>query len=129
MHYIFSVKGHENISSRHKNTFEITKEKEVTPRGDCIVGVKADYSLNELKKFKGKVRITIQAGNLKEEIRAEVNDNFDDNKELVVRKSDFLDKRTFGTRADKAAADFSRMLVERLKDKNQETRITISTEE
>ena len=47
----FSCYGHKNILATHKNTLEFTKDEQLSLKGDCIVGVKADYELRELKKF------------------------------------------------------------------------------
>jgi hypothetical protein len=48
--------------------------------------------------------------------------------DLVVRKSDYVCGRTLAIRADKAASDFSRELVEKLKDPNQEVKVTLVVE-
>ena len=45
----------------------------------------------------------------------EVNPDFNDNKEIVIRKGHFLSKRTLGIRADKSARDIKREIVELLK--------------
>ena len=51
MEYRFTCYGHENITSKHKNTLEFTKDNDVSLQGDCIVGVKADFSLVKIRKF------------------------------------------------------------------------------
>ena len=33
------TKGHKNVSSMHKSTFEITKDLEIGPTAECIIGV------------------------------------------------------------------------------------------
>ena len=48
--------GHENIRSLHQKTIEITKEGNLTPSGDCIIGVNASCGCNDIpneikKKF------------------------------------------------------------------------------
>ena len=48
MRFEIEFSGHENIRSNHKKTIEITKESELTVRGDCIVGVNANYSCSDL---------------------------------------------------------------------------------
>ena len=57
MEYSFTCYGHENIKAKHKTTLEFTKDTEMGLKGDCIVGVNADFSLDKLKKltklFKG----------------------------------------------------------------------------
>ena len=52
--------GHKNVRGTHKTTFEITKDKDLTERGTCIIGVNASYDLDELKVFKTKA-VTIFA--------------------------------------------------------------------
>lgn len=112
MHYEFFAYGHPNIKATHKTTIEFTKEKELTTRGNCIVGVNSDFDLSSLKNFiKNKsligksTKIIISTKNKKEEINAELNPGFDDDKEIVIRKSGFISKRTFAVQANKAAVD------------------------
>ena len=40
--------GHPNISARNRTTFEFTKENHLTPRGDCIVGIRANKGARDL---------------------------------------------------------------------------------
>jgi hypothetical protein len=110
----FKAYGHPNIRATHATTFEFTKDPEVTPTGDCIVGVKADFDFPKLDSK--KVIITMTAGNLTERATAILYDGFIDKEEMVVRKSDFLSDRTFAIHSDKAAADFSEGFREKLSD-------------
>lgn len=126
--YFFRCYGHENITSSHKNTLEFTKDKDITKLGHCIVGVKSDFSLKELKQYisdKEKVKITIHAGNEKEEVNCKINKDFNDSKEIVIRKSEFNSKRTLGIRCDKASSDFSNEFKEKLKDPEEEIIVKI----
>ena len=54
MQYSFLAYGHKNVTSLHKSTFEITTDKDLTLKGDCIIGLNSDVTLNdfpaELKK-------------------------------------------------------------------------------
>ncbi len=106
----FTAKGHRNITSCHENTFEFTKEKEVTKEGHCIVGAESNFDLKELKKLKGKIKIAIKADNESEIIIAEKNPDFNDDKEIVIRKSSFSSPRTFAVNADKSSDDFNKEL-------------------
>jgi hypothetical protein len=120
---IFSFFGHSNLLGTHYNTLEFTKEDKLTKEGDCIIGVRADFDPSELKKIVkrfSKVRITIKVGKYKEEVNALTNKDFDDSQEIVIRRSEYLSKRTFGIRADKAAKDIDRRIIELLK--NPETK-------
>jgi len=48
--------------------------------------------------------------------------------DIVVRKSSYVCNRTLAIKADKAACDLSRKLVERLKDPKQKVKITLTVE-
>jgi len=127
----FTAFGHKNITSRHKISFEFTKDEEVSLKGDCIVGVKADFSLSEIKKFiknkkDKKLKIIIKVDNLKEEVNAELNPDFNDEKEIVVRKSNFISLRTLTIYADKAAADFSKEFKEKLRKEDSKLIVELS---
>jgi len=130
MRYSFTCYGHENITSKHKTTLEFTKDREMGLKGDCIVGVKADFSLIQLKKFikslnNNKITITIQTINnnfknkIVEKIHAEINPNFNSDREMVIRKTDFVSDRTFAIRANKAAFELNRTLVKNISNGKQ----------
>ncbi len=49
--------GHENILSTHRTTIEITKDKNLTKKGDCIIGVNASKACIDLtKEFKIQIK-------------------------------------------------------------------------
>ena len=132
MFYKFNAYGHPNILATHKTTLEFTKDKEVTLKGDCIVGVKADFDLDELNNFikkakNDKITIKISTSNNKfqETINAETNPNFGNDKELVIRKTDFVSERTFAIKADKAAFELNKDLIRFLKQKESKITVTI----
>ena len=117
MRYKFYAYGHHNILATHKTTLEFTKDENISLRGDCIIGVNADFELNKLKRFIKKIIITIKTSDKKieEKIIAEINLNFSSGKELVIRKTDFVSERTFAIRANKAAYELKRPLIDFLK--------------
>ena len=43
----FKAYGHENIRATHNRTIEFTKHKELSVRGDCIIGVNSDFSFGQ----------------------------------------------------------------------------------
>jgi len=138
MIYEFHAYGHPNIQAAHKTTLEFTKDKELSLKGDCIIGVNADFKLDKLKEFikkiKGKnITITIKAisNNIKfqEKIYAELNPNFKSNNELVVRKADFISERTFAIKANKAAFDLNRNLIAYLKEKKNKISVVIENKQ
>ena len=112
----FKSQGHVNLLGTHYNTFEFTKDTELTKKGDCIIGVNSDFDVEELKKLEGKITIMIGVEDEKDEITAEINPEFNHKTEMVIRKSDFLDNRTFAINASKAAKDINRELIKKMKD-------------
>ena len=44
----FNAYGHPNISAKHKTTLMLTKEKHLTTKGDCIVGINAEKTLVDM---------------------------------------------------------------------------------
>ena len=133
---IIIARGHENITAKHRITLEFTMDREVTRRGDCIVAVHADKGLKDLsREFKKKARNSraiikciIKCGDFKETITGRGHENltFEHASDIVIRKSDFICPRTLMIKADKAAKDLNRSLINLLKDKNQKVIIEIS---
>jgi hypothetical protein len=128
MKYQFHACGHPNIRGTHKTTLEFTKDKEVSLKGDCIIGVRADFELQKLKEFMkkaDKVKIIIEAGGIRDEIDAVINPNFNSDREMVIRKGNFASERTFGVNADKGAFELDNKIINKLKDKNSCMRISL----
>jgi uncharacterized protein len=117
--------GHRSVLSTHRNTFEFTKETHLSPRGDCIVAVAADRTMADLpEEFKASLKkgdavlhLTIECGGISESITAYGHPNLilSHPTDFVVRKTDYICPRTLAIRADKAAKDLDRRLVEELK--------------
>ncbi|MFP4423987.1 MAG: DUF371 domain-containing protein [Candidatus Woesearchaeota archaeon] len=109
----FFCRGHPNLLGAHRNTIEFTRDKELTLKGDCIVGIDADFSLSLLKPVVGwkRFHMTVKAGDFVEELEADVNPGFSSEHEVVIRKTDFLSERTLGINATKAAKDLDRKLI------------------
>ena len=128
MSYMFAASGHPNITAKHKTTVEFTRDRHITKKGDCIIAVDTNFNLPKLKKFlsKPKVKITITSNNIKETLIAEPNSKFSDEKEMVIRTTDFVSHRTFAINADKAACDLKKELIKSLKDPQSKVRITIT---
>lgn len=131
MKYMFTAYGHPNILANHRTTLEITKDSDLTRKGDCIVAIGAGFSLQRIREIigssrnNGKIKLTIAADAIKDEITAVVNKEFSSSREIVLRKGDFISERTFGIRADKAANDINRRLIERLKDRKKTVSVTV----
>jgi hypothetical protein len=129
---------HENIRSSHPTTIMITKERQVTQRGDCVVAVAADKSVADLsKEFKtalrkpgAKLTIELRVDDLAGQITAygspELALSHPD--DLVIRKSEFFSDRTIAIKADKSSCDLSRAVVEKLKNPQQKVTLTLTVE-
>lgn len=119
------AKGHPNVRALHETTLEITRDEHLTSRGDCIVGVGASKGAAALsERLKAILRspgstayLVIEAGELREIVRGSGDPRLtlSDERSMVFRKSSYVDGRTVIVRADKAAADLDRALVEELK--------------
>ncbi|WP_297490813.1 DUF371 domain-containing protein [Thermococcus sp.] len=122
---VIHCRGHENVRATHKSTLEFTKEDYLTPRGDCILCVSADKSLKDLSEdFKRALRmgkrliVRIKVGGFVDEVIAHGDPRLilDHEYSMVVRKSTYIDARTLAVRANKAAKDIDRRIVELLRN-------------
>jgi len=126
------------MRATNKKTFEVTKETHLTPRGDCIVAVSATKGAanlsSEFKKIasrqNARIIVTLEVEGKTETVKARGHPalSFTHPTDLVVRKSDYVCNRTLAIRADKAARDFSRSLVEKLRSPRQKVLITLIAE-
>ena len=122
--------GHPNIRSLHAKTIEITKDEHLTPRGDCIIGVKANKACADLdESFKHRlksnlsvIKIEIMAGDESFLISGRGDERLSmlNANDIVIRKTNFVCPRTMSVLCDKASSDMPRKLVRILKD--QETK-------
>lgn len=122
------AKGHSNVTARHRTTFEITKEGQLTPQGDCIIAVSADRGLTDfseefrmaLKSEDALLEIRMVCCGIEENVisRGHPDLSFTNHEEMVVRKSLFICGRTLAVGADKASCDFNRDFVKKLGEGN-----------
>jgi hypothetical protein len=135
---IILARGHENIQATHKSTLEITKDSELSTKGDCIIAVSADKALTDLSpQFKeslrrenSKITMLIEAEDITETVSAYGDPRLilSHPTDMVVRKSNYVCNRTLAIEADKAARDLSRELLKRLKNPEQRIRIALTME-
>lgn len=119
-----SAKGHRNVLATHQMTWEITKDSELSRRGDCVLAVGATKGLAELsKEFRDLCRnddatITAELSveNITEIIRGKGSHKLPltHPTEIVGRKSTFASDRTIMVQSNKAACDINRNLVKAL---------------
>jgi len=128
-----TARGHANVLGTHRMTFEVTKDSHLSKRGDCIIGVNAnkgptDFSSEFKKACKrdgARITVRLEATGVVEIIHGSGSRNlsFAHPNEMVGRKSSFASDRTILVRADKAAIDLNRRLIEKLR--SPETTLTV----
>ena len=123
----FTARGHTNIKATHATTFEFTRDPDIGPTADCIIGVSADWRPEDMERLKQhhKVKMTISCGGIAETVKLVVNSGFSDQSEMVVRKSRFRSPRTLGVSADKSACQLSRDLAKLLGDPGMEIAVAV----
>lgn len=123
--------GHPDITAQDNESIRITKSNEI--KSDCIA-VKANKACRDLsEEFKTalktarKIKITIEAGDIKDELIAYGSPALKliDEKDVIIRKNDFIDKATLAILADKAANELKKDLVEMLKSEDTKVKITL----
>ena len=137
MGFVFHAYGHPAIRSTHPRTLEITTEEHLTRGGDCIIAVNASKGLADLPRdirktlstAGGMARITLLVGSHRFTVEGAgaMGLSHSHPTDIVVRKSGFVSDRTLMVKADKAAVDISRDMVQLLRDPVQRITIEIST--
>lgn len=138
MRFEIKFSGHENIRSNHKKTIEITKELNLTPRGDCIIGINASSSCFDLptplkEKIQNpdsKVRfsIRVEEHEFTVEGRGHRDLTLTHKEDIVIRKSDFVCPRTLAVKCDKASDLLPREMVKLLQNPQAQGTLTITVE-
>ena len=124
MNFKIKARGHENVLSLHKSTFEITKDKDLSLAGDCIIGLDIDKSMEDFPKgFKEKlanddtkVIVELRTPNASDTIEGYGHHDLtlSHPTDIVCRKSTFVCSRTLMIKSNKAAIDLNRDLIKDL---------------
>ncbi|HJJ72732.1 MAG TPA: DUF371 domain-containing protein, partial [Methanocorpusculum sp.] len=103
---VIHCRGHENVLGLHKSTFEITKETELSPQGDCIIGVSADKGAADLShefrelmaKDGARLTAVFSAGGVEVTVTSDGGSGISltHPTDLVWRRSSFVCPRTIG---------------------------------
>jgi uncharacterized protein len=130
--------GHPNVRSLHAKTIEITKDEHLTPRGDCIIGVRANKACegldealkHRLKSNSAVVRIEIMVGD-----ESFIITGMGDHRlsmlnphDIVIRRTNFACPRTMSVLCNKASSEVPRKIVETLQDQNTKGIFRITVE-
>ena len=135
MRFEIQFYGHKNIISLHQKTIEITKDSNLTKKGDCIIGVKASSACNDIpvdmkKKLQDSnsiIKFSIMVNS--HTFRATGKGNNDliltHPNDIVIRKSNFICPRTLAINCDNASDSIPREIVELLQDPKQKGTLII----
>jgi hypothetical protein len=130
--------GHPNVRSLHSKSIEITKDGCLTPKGDCIIGIKANKACTDLEE---SIRRGLKSSSSIVKIEVIVEDESfiikgrgDDRlsmlnpHDIVIRRTDFVCPRTMSVLCDKASSDMPRELVRLLQHQEQKAILRITIE-
>jgi uncharacterized protein len=129
--------GHPNVRSLHSKSIEITKDGYLTPKGDCIIGIKANKACTDLeesirrglKSSSAIVKIEVIVGDESFNIKGRGDERLTmlNPQDIVIRRTNFVCPRTMSVLCDKASSDMPRELVRLLQHQEQKGifRITI----
>ena len=133
----FRAKGHPAVLSTHPTTIEVTKERNLTPKGDCVVAVCSSMGAEDLpdtlKAALGQsdtmARVVFGVGRFEFEVHGKGDPRLllSHPTDLVIRRSGFVSDRTLMIQADKSAIDLPRGMVRLLQDPSSTVTIEIST--
>lgn len=124
MEFTVTATGHENVTATHASTWEVTTDDYLTPAGDCILGIEADFAPAEVdrdfvgacRKRNAEIVAEFEADGHVDVIAGEGHPDleFSNERGFVGRTSEYVDDRTVMVNADKSAADLDRGLVDAL---------------
>ncbi len=127
--FTIKSKGHRNVSSLHKSTFEITKDSQIGVTADCIIGVDIDKSMRDFpQEFKDKIAdsnteimVILKTPNGYDEIHGYGHEDLTltHPTDIVCRTSEYTCPRTLMIKSSKSARDLDSDLINDLK--NEET--------
>ena len=135
---IIRAKGHPKIRATHATTLEITKDTDLTEKGDCIVAICASKGAADLspefrrlmKNNDTRVTMTVKVANQSETVtgRGDRRLTLSHPTDLVARKSNYVCTRTLVVGADKAASELSREFVSALRRQSSTIAVEIVAE-
>jgi hypothetical protein len=121
MNFKINAKGHPNILSKHKSTFEITKDPDLSLAGDCIIGVAIDKTMHDIpidlkKKIavnNSKITVKLYSENAEDEIIGYGHEDLrlSHPTDIVCRKSSYTCNRTLMINSNKASMDLKKELI------------------
>ena len=137
MRVCFQAFGHPSVLSTHPTTLEITRERSLSTRGDCVVAVGSSKGAVDLPhdlkvalaRSDVNAKLVLRVGSLRFIVRGTGDPRLtlSHPTDMVVRRSGFISDRTLMIHADKSASDLPREMVHLLQDPKITVSIEIST--
>jgi 16S rRNA (cytidine1402-2'-O)-methyltransferase len=118
-------RGHPGVTGTHDKTLELTRDRDVTKRATCVLGVDSDHDDSSLLSLRGEVEVALECGSLRDSFTATVTPFFLGDDSLVFRRGPALRGRTYAGLATKTAADIDRALVHALGTREAELRVSV----
>ncbi|MEB3691996.1 MAG: DUF371 domain-containing protein [Caldisphaeraceae archaeon] len=124
--FAFNAYGHKNIRAKHKTTLEITKDNYVTYRGDCIIAISSEKSAKDfpawlINNMRSDTSIIIAVFCTKNACDSVIgfgsrNLILSSENKIIFRKSTYIEPSTVMIRANKAALEIDRKLINDIKN-------------
>ncbi len=117
---IVEARGHKLIRCTHRNTIEITKDKEITEKGTCIIACKSNKAVRDLENIRELLKndktIVVVKFHIKdiEDIvicRGSKNLILTNDRKIIIRKSNYIDDATLCIESNKASIDIDRRII------------------
>ena len=118
MNFKIKAKGHKNVLSKHKSTFEITKDEDLSLSGDCIIGLGIDKCMldfpedfkKKLASDDTKVTLKLKSPNASDIIVGYGHHDLtlDHPTDIICKKSDFNRNRRLSFKAFHARRAFKK---------------------
>jgi len=129
------ARGHASVVATHPTTFEVTKERSLTQRGDCVLAVAASKGPRDLdqrirdalRNSRARVTAVLAAGGRIFVARGYGHEGLSltHPAEMVFRRSRYVSDRTVMLASDKAASDVPRDMVLLLKNPDTFVELTL----
>lgn len=132
------ARGHENMMCTHRTTIEITKDKNISKQGDCIIGVSASKACNDISKMLitqikdgKKIKVILKVDDIQDCFYGFGNKKMQllDRNDMVFRKSNFICERTILINCSKSSIDINRDLIKALRNSNKKLSIIFEVDE
>ena len=135
---ILSAQGHLAVEATHPTTLEVTKEKNLTSKGNCIIAVAASKGAADLnptfkqliRNIETRITVSIRVEGLTANVTGwgDPRLSLTHPRDLVIRRSNYTCPRTLMVKADSAAVNLNRDLVKKLRKPFSRVEVRIEAE-